>query len=134
MRDLDAPPDTRMSSAATAEYILDECSKPEYREPFLCGLRARLIRGERDALRLYAQMFKLVGAERELALIVIRELGAGSEDEAKKLIEAGRKFMDMKDNAMLSLDDCEQDAIDLLKLVVAQKPERRAKILVELGG
>lgn len=132
--DPDLPPDTRYSAQLTADWILDELSQPKYREPFCTGLLAGLIRGQRHAQNLYARMFKLIGAEKELALVVIQQLGVRDPEEAKKFIDAGRQYERLKLETSMDPQDAMNDGLDSLKFALSQRPEWRAKIVRELGG
>jgi len=84
--------DTQLiDSAGAAESLLEELRKPEYREPFLKSMKTGLHAGQRHCLRLYAEMHKLVGTQRELAVLVFNQLGVRDEREARSKIAAARE-------------------------------------------
>ncbi len=72
------------------EKLRDEISKPEWQGWWLAAFAARLRQGQRDAVRLYPELLKMVGAHDELLEVALRALGVASMAQAQALIGVAR--------------------------------------------
>jgi hypothetical protein len=88
---------------ADREEMLKRIESPEIEDKWLAAFTARLERAERDAVRLYAEMRKWVGTERNLAVMVFAQLGT-TEPEARRMIDAGKQVTEM--SAEARFDEC----------------------------
>ena len=96
----------------------------------------RIIEGvdkdQRNALRLYAQAMRWVGAETNIAIQFVQALGVRDEDELRSLVESGRKLERLKADAASSLEEYREAGLDLLRLVVRERPTWKEEILARL--
>lgn len=103
------------------ETMADECVTEKQRGAFLMTAREL-----RPTFQLVGQLNGEIMAASVEGLI--RGMGFQNETELRSAVDRGRV------PANLSLDDCEADGIELLALVLSERPERRAAILSALGG
>ena len=117
----------------------------EFREQFLAGnydkaqakLSEAIDRGEPWVLRAFLEAVGAVGTQHvqiAISTFLFEQLGASSADEARELIEAGRKMEALKSDASTSLEQYRNDAVDVLKVLLGKRPEWRAEVIKELGG
>ena len=90
-------------------------------------------RGERTCLRLYAEALRWVGGQGNLMLVFMQSFGARSEDELKELVDSGRRFKQLTAPEAQSLEHYRDEATELLRLVLIQRPEWSSQVLGRLG-
>lgn len=71
-------------------YLRAKISEPEWREWWLAAFAARLRRAERDAVRLYPELLRMVGANDAVLDVALRALGVSLE-AAKLAVGAYRE-------------------------------------------
>lgn len=91
-------------------------------------------RGERTSLRLYAEAMRWVGGQINIAVALVESLGVRDEVELRALVESGKRLEQLRANAACSLDDYRDEAVELLLMVLSQRPEWRLQVLERLGG
>ena len=71
---------------------------------WLSAFQARLARGERDAVRLYPELLRMVNGDRTvLVLAVWRDLGVSNEQEARALIGLAKSVDGLERPAVLEM-------------------------------
>ena len=70
-----------------------EIASPERRMRFLAAFDARLNAAKRDALVLYAQICKMIGQERDLAVLIVGQVGAPVPD-ARRAVDMMQRVRD----------------------------------------
>jgi len=96
----------------------------DYCEAIRSGIKAR----DRTALNLYAQTMKLVGEERRITVEFIHSLGASSEDELRRMVEA------VKAAEGADVLDGVERAAAYLEAALQIHPEHRQAVVLRLGG
>lgn len=109
------------------EQVRAELAQPKWKALWLSSFEARLRRAERDAVRLYAEIMKIVGQQVEFALNVWVQVGAKDESEAKMLITAAKRA-----------SNCDEDQLWARFLTFAsdycrRHPEARAEAMDSIG-
>jgi hypothetical protein len=122
--DRDIPP---MKRSNTAQEILAELENDEYRVPFLKAMRQGLEDGARHAMRMYAEMLKLVGAEKDIAIFVVGQLGVPIE-HAKRAVELHQQIESMDDAEKYLL--CEKFVLDAWR----KDPKLRERSMLANGS
>jgi len=95
----------------------------DYCEAIRSGIKAR----DRTALNLYAQIMKL-GEERRITVEFIHSLGAKSEDELRRMVEA------VKAAEGADVLDGVERAAAYLEAALQIHPEHRQAVVLRLGG
>ena len=118
------------------EILVAKISEPRMIEAFIGAMHRGLKRGDRTCVRIFAEAHKLVGTQHiQIAInTFLNELGTKTEEEARLLIESGRRMEALKNDASLSLEQYRNDAVDVLKVLLSKRPEWRAEVIRELGG
>ncbi len=78
------------AAQSVPEKLREEISKPEWQGWWLAAFQTRLRQGQRDAVRLYPELLKMVGANEELVEIALKALGVASMAQAQALIGMAR--------------------------------------------
>jgi hypothetical protein len=84
------------------EKLREEISKPAWQGWWLAAFQTRLQRGERDAVRLYPELLKMVGAQDEMIDLARRALGVASMAQAQSLIGMARDAQGMTDAELVA--------------------------------
>lgn len=111
--------------------IREKFCTPEYVNAFCDGFFDRLKAGKRDAQRLYLEVLRIVGPQPQVAIILnqwLAEFGVRDKSEIVRALELTRNGSNM------SVEECELEAVALLRYVFAEKPERRFAVLSALAG
>ena len=73
------------------EILRAEIEKPEWQGWWLAAFAARLRQGKRDAVRLYAELLRMVDGDKTVFVVaILNRLGVRDEQEARSLIETAR--------------------------------------------
>ena len=112
-----------------AEGVRDLFLSDEWMVAALKALKKRLDDAERDAVRIYFEAIKVVGAQPLLSISIElwNKLGVQSEDEARNLIRLARSADD-EDPDVLALK-----AADYIGSQLRLKPELAAEVLRRIG-
>jgi hypothetical protein len=86
-----------------------------------------------QALLLYAQIRGIAGPESTIIVNLNQRLGVKDEDELERLLTAGRKLQRLTDDATVGLEECLDDALEIVKLALRHKPEMRDAVLARIG-
>jgi hypothetical protein len=86
----------------------------------------QLLRELREYLRLIGEQTGEI-APRQVTLL-LGKYGVASEDDLRRIVERDKEMQ------QLTLEDCERDSVAALQLVLAEHPERRARVLRALAG
>ena len=103
---------------AASDVVRDYC------DAIRAGIKAR----DRTSLNLYAQIMKLVGEERRITVEFIHSLGAKSEDELRRMVEA------VKAAEGADVLDGVERAAAYLEAALQIHPEHRQAVVLRLGG
>lgn len=79
------------------EALIEILDAPEWQEMWLAAFQKRLSHGARDAVRLYPELLKMVGPEKQLTVILHERYGVRSEEELEKLVSRVREADQMSD-------------------------------------
>ena len=83
--------EARARALAAPEILREEISKPEWQGWWLAAFAARLRQGKRDAVRLYAELLRMVDGDKTVFVVaILNRLGVKDEQEARSLIETAR--------------------------------------------
>ena len=88
------------------------------------GLKVR----DRTALHLYSQVMKLVGEERRITVEFINSLGAGSEEELRRYVEAARSVEGAGPH------EAAERCVAYLEAYFNANPEQRHAAVKRFGG
>lgn len=112
-----------------ADGIRDLFLSDEWMIAALKALRKRLDDAERDAVRIYFEAIKVVGAQPQIAVMIglWQNLGVQSEEEAKTLIRLARQA-ESQDPDVLALR-----AAEFIGARLIEKPELAAEVLRRIG-
>lgn len=79
------------------EKLLELISTEEFEDLFVDAFKTRLKDHERDAVRLYAEAHKLVGAEQQTVVLIAQRYGLESEEELERVINRVKEADAMTD-------------------------------------
>lgn len=98
-----------------------------------CGLcHAR--RYQTWAYRVFAKIAKLVDATPQVLAVVLSRFGVSSEPELQSLIEQGRRLEAMAEDPQTRLDRYRDASLELLEMVLRERPEWRGQVIARLGA
>jgi hypothetical protein len=106
----DTPPDDRGSTRSAAQSIVDMLSTPADQAAFVDRIRKGVREGSRTEVRLFAELHKLVGAEKNLAVTFAITLGAKDEHEARRAVLAYQESLALSPEQRVH--DCAQFIVD----------------------
>jgi hypothetical protein len=89
---------------------------------------------QRWAYGLFAKVTKLVQAEPMMLVSVFNRIGVRDEQELQSLIESGRRVMRLERDARAALPEFRDEALELLRLVLQERPEWRAEVVAKLSA
>ena len=110
-----------------------ELAKPEWERLFLDCLWVRLKAKTRDGMRLYAEARQLVGSRDDVLVLILREMAVRDKAHLGQLVERGKRLEQIEADATAGLPEFRDNAVRLLKLVKAHKPEWWDDIVRELN-
>jgi len=90
---------TMLAAVSFPEKMRAELQENEWPDMWRAAFKARLARGERDAVRLYAEIMRLVDGERDLLALALSALGV-SLDVARKAVGMYREAEGVDDSAL----------------------------------
>lgn len=102
-----------------------------------CPLCRRTGNPEPWAIRAWLEAAGAVGAPHiqiAIANFMQDRLGIQDEKQAVELIESGKRFQQIRDDAGEHWEKHLDNAVALAKAVLQQHPEKRASVVAELGG
>lgn len=100
----------------------------DWETAWLSAFKVRLIHGERDAVRLYAEARKLVGSEKDVHVLILQQLGAPSAEYAREAIQQ------RKESERVDVDHAKARAVELLRMLIGHDPEARSEVHEMLFG
>ena len=89
-------------AAALPEQLRERISAPPFPEMWVAAFQARLARGERDAVRLYPELLRMVGANDTALELALRAVGASLEF-AKEAVTMRREIEGLDKPAILAM-------------------------------
>jgi hypothetical protein len=93
----------------------------------------RLYPGEEWAARIVFECAGAIGQSHNIVVQLNSQLGVSDLEEARALIAAGKQLNEMTNNASLSLEECRDNAIELLRSVLLRHPEWRSIVSERLA-
>lgn len=127
----------RVALAATARELVDRSademrewfvSDTPFRQQFVQTLKAGALDRDRTCLNIVSQIYKLVGEERRLVIEFVHSLGASSEEELRRMVEA------VKAAEGADVLDGVERAAAYLEAALTIHPEHRQAVVLRLGG
>ena len=114
--------------AQAGEDVREDLAKPENVRAYLDSLMSGVKGRDRTCMRLYAQVMKLVDAEKELILMVLRDSGMASMDELSALVASHREA------AGVSAEQRFAVCMEYAGIYLDSHPEARVGAIRLLGG
>lgn len=111
------------------EYLRAKFEDPDFLDTWFEAVKSRLQAGKRDAIRLVAEVLKLVGPSTQVALLIYQKFGASSEYELEAFVRRGKSIAQFEE---APVETHWREAMGLLKMCLAERPDLRAETLREL--
>jgi len=127
----------RIALAQTAKELVERAgdemrewfvSDTPFRQKFVETLKQGAIERDRTCLNIVSQIYKLVGEERRLVVEFVHSLGAKSEEELRRMVEA------VKAAEGADVLDGVERAAAYLEAALTIHPEHRQAVVLRLGG
>lgn len=83
------------------EQVKETICTPDWCLVWLAAFRTRLARAERDAVQLWPRLVGMLGEEKELAVLVLSNIGAKDLDEARRYVRMA-KLAEVEDEHVLA--------------------------------
>lgn len=80
------------------ERLAEILQTEEWQTYWLAAYKARLLSHERDAVRLYPELLKMVGPERNITIVLAERYGVSSEQELERLVNRVKEADQMTDD------------------------------------
>lgn len=114
--------------AEAGDVAREGLARPEVVSDYVATIHRGVKAGDRTALRLYSEVMKLVGEERRITVEFIHSLGARSEGELRKYVEAAKSVEGAGPH------DGAARCVDYLEAYLNLYPDQRASMVKRLGG
>ena len=108
------------------DRLLAELADPVCQQEWIDAYRHRLRRKEKDAVRLYPELLRMIGPENSVTLMIQNRFGCDSEDQMARIIETYKDAESLTDEQRF--DRCMEYAVTYLK----KAPERIDEALARL--
>lgn len=121
------------------DRLLSELADPECQQEWIDAYRHRLRRKEKDAVRLYPELLRMIGPENSVTVMIQQRFGCENEDQLAAIIERYREAEALTDEQRF--ERCLQYAEGYVKrepqrlkdAVLRLKNTSRAEVEVENG-
>ena len=80
------------------EALMEVLQDPEWQQLWLDAYQARLSHGARDAVRMYPELLKMIGPEKQITVVLHERFGVKSEEELERLVSRVREADQMTDD------------------------------------
>lgn len=114
--------------AGAGDTVRERFSSDEVVADYVRTIHAGIKAGDRTALRLYSEVMKLVGEERRITVEFIHSLGARSEEELKRYVDAAKSVEGAGPH------DGAERCVAYLEAYLNVYPEQRGAAVKRLGG
>ena len=110
------------------EMRADFAGDDEFRKQYVASIKQGALDLDRTCVKIVSQIYKLVGEERKLVVEFVHSLGAKSEDELRRMVEA------VKAAEGADVLDGVERATAYLEAALTIHPEHRTAVVLRLGG
>ena len=114
--------------AGAGDSVREQFASDEVVADYVATVHRGIKTGDRTSLRLYAEIMKLVGEERRITVEFIHSLGARSEEELKRYVDAAKSVEGAGPH------DGAERCVAYLEAYLNVYPEQRAAAVKRLGG
>ena len=112
-------------------YVRGKISDPRFLDSWFCALESRVVAGKRDAIRLVAEMLKLVGPSVQAVVLIAQRFGVENEQELERMVKRGKSLAELDD---ASVEVHWQEAMTLIELCLKEQPSLLQATVARLQG
>lgn len=100
------------------DRLIQELCHVEVQDEWIAAYKRRLKRGEKDAVRLYPELLRMIGPENSISMLIVNRYGCASEDELERLVGQYREA------AALSDEQRFEKCLQFAEVYLKKHPER----------